>query len=191
MKSGKPWKPKHFDEFFTQKFWTIFLVKSVPIFFSYLVHLGNCTITRMAQYLKIAQKVAFNMASEASYVYILSGQKLIKNDQFWRVFDNLSLAVKTVLPDRSILKVQKLVEKAKIEKCDIFKHFSSSLCSFWSESPWVSLSAKKTGSKSYSVQQRKTALREYFFTIQKVLFIMKGIHYYCTTHAWVRECQFL
>ena len=37
------------------------------------------------------------IASEASYVYILSGQKLIKNaknDSFWRVFENLKLAVK-------------------------------------------------------------------------------------------------
>ena len=29
--------------------------------------------------LKITKKVSFNIASEASYVYILSGQKLIKN----------------------------------------------------------------------------------------------------------------
>ena len=29
--------------------------------------------------LKITEKVSFNIASEASYVYILSGQKLIKN----------------------------------------------------------------------------------------------------------------
>ena len=29
--------------------------------------------------LKIKEKVAFNIASEASYVYILSGQKFIKN----------------------------------------------------------------------------------------------------------------
>ena len=28
------------------------------------------------------------------YVYILSGQKLIKNGQFWRLFENLKLAVK-------------------------------------------------------------------------------------------------
>ena len=32
-----------------------------------------------ARCLKIAEKVAFNIASEASYVYILSGQKFIKN----------------------------------------------------------------------------------------------------------------
>ena len=29
--------------------------------------------------LKITEKVSFNIASEASYVYILSGQKLIEN----------------------------------------------------------------------------------------------------------------
>ena len=31
------------------------------------------------EYLKITEKISFNIASEASYVYILSGQKLIKN----------------------------------------------------------------------------------------------------------------
>ena len=41
--------------------------------------------------------VSFNIASEASYVYILNEQKLIKNAKngpFWRVFENLKLAVK-------------------------------------------------------------------------------------------------
>ena len=50
----------------------------------------------MAQCLKIIEKVSFNIASEASYVYILSGQKLLKNAKngpFWRVFENLKLAV--------------------------------------------------------------------------------------------------
>ena len=49
------------------------------------------------QCLKITEKVSFNIASEASYVYILSGQKLIKNAKngpFWRVFENVKLAVK-------------------------------------------------------------------------------------------------
>ena len=44
--------------------------------------------------MKITEKVAFNIASEASYVYILSGQKFIKNGQFWQVLENLKLAVK-------------------------------------------------------------------------------------------------
>ena len=46
---------------------------------------------------KITEKVSFNIASEASYAYILSGQKLIKNAKvgpFWRVFENLKFAVK-------------------------------------------------------------------------------------------------
>ena len=45
--------------------------------------------TVVARCLKITEKVSFNIASEASYVYILSGHKLIKNaknGQFWRVF---------------------------------------------------------------------------------------------------------
>ena len=46
---------------------------------------------------KITEKVSFNITSEASYVYILTGQKLIKdakNGPFWRVFEHLKLAVK-------------------------------------------------------------------------------------------------
>ena len=37
------------------------------------------------------------MASEASYIYVLSRQKLLKNaknGQFWRLFENLKFAVK-------------------------------------------------------------------------------------------------
>ena len=50
-----------------------------------------------ARCLKITEKVSFNIVSEASYVYILNAQKLIKNAKngpFWRVFENLKLAVK-------------------------------------------------------------------------------------------------
>ena len=51
----------------------------------------------IARCLKITDKVSLNNASEASYVYIVGGQKLIKNaknGQFWRVFENLKLAAK-------------------------------------------------------------------------------------------------
>ena len=51
----------------------------------------QCTESRC---LKITEEVSFNIASEASYVYILSGQKQIKNGPFWRVFENLKLPVK-------------------------------------------------------------------------------------------------
>ena len=47
--------------------------------------------------LKITEKVSFNFASEASYIYILSGQKLIKNAKngpFWQVFENMKLTAK-------------------------------------------------------------------------------------------------
>ena len=50
-----------------------------------------------AQCLKITEKVSFNIASEANYVFILSGQKFIKNaqnSQFWPVYENLKLAAK-------------------------------------------------------------------------------------------------
>ena len=46
------------------------------------------------QFLKITEKVSFNIASEASYVYrVEKFLKNAKNSQFWRVFENLKLAV--------------------------------------------------------------------------------------------------
>ena len=58
---------------------------------------GKGSIGTLTRCLKITEKVSFNIASEASYVYILSGQKLIKNAKncpFWRVFEKLKLPVK-------------------------------------------------------------------------------------------------
>ena len=64
----------------------------------------SCSIIRLqlfkvtfARCLKITEKVSFNIANEASNVYTLSGQKLTKNAKnapFWRVFENMKLAVK-------------------------------------------------------------------------------------------------
>ena len=67
---------------------------------------------------KITEKVALNIASEASYVYILSGQKLIKNDKNGP--EKLKLVVKQCYQTG-----QKLVKNAKIEKlkCDILSNF--------------------------------------------------------------------
>ena len=67
---------------------------------------------------KITEKVSFYIASEASYVYILSGQKLIKNAKngpFWRVFEIPKAYSQTVLPDRSVLIGQKLVENSNFQ----------------------------------------------------------------------------
>ena len=63
------------------------------------------------------KKVSFNIASEASYLHILNGQKLIKNAKngaFWRVFENLKLAVKQSYQTCQFLIGQKLVEMAKM-----------------------------------------------------------------------------
>ena len=68
-----------------------------------------------AQCLKITEKVSFNIASEASNIYILSGQKFIKNaknNQFWH-FRKPEDCGQTVLPDRALLIRQKLSETAK------------------------------------------------------------------------------
>ena len=80
--------------------------------------------------LKITEKVSFNIASEASYVYILSGQKLIKNAKngpFLGSFSKPEACGQIVLPDRSLLIRQKLVENAKIKnfKCDILSNFQT------------------------------------------------------------------
>ena len=67
---------------------------------------------------KSQKKVSFNIASEASYVYNLSGQKFIKdakNGNFWKP----EACGQTVVPDRSVIIGQKLVENAKIQ----MRHF--------------------------------------------------------------------
>ena len=81
------------------------------------------------------------MASKASYVYILNGQKFIKNaknGQLWRVFGKPEACGQTELLDRSILIGQKLVENAKIEKfkCDILGDFQTLCKGYWSSLNW-------------------------------------------------------
>ena len=80
--------------FFLFKVW-IFWQKSFGA--SCNLYGSKISIDCITQCLKILEKVSFNIASEASYVYILSGQKFIKNAEngpFWRLFDNLKLVVK-------------------------------------------------------------------------------------------------
>ena len=71
------------------------------------------------------KKVSFNIASEASYVYISSGQKFIKNaknGQFWRVFESLTLAVKQCYQTGQFFNRTKIGENAKIQKLEM-RHF--------------------------------------------------------------------
>ena len=84
--------------------------------------------------LKITEKVAFNIASEASYVYILSGQKpkMVNLASFWK-----PEACGQVLPDRSLLKGQKLVENAKISIFVLLNHPSQTFLFGKNESSWL------------------------------------------------------
>ena len=91
----------------------------LPSSLSWLVFSTVIPVSLYSRCLKITEKVLFNIASEASYVYILSGQKLIKNAKKWSILASFwkpEACGQTVLPDRSVLLRQKLVENAKIQK---------------------------------------------------------------------------
>ena len=71
--------------------------------------------------LKITEKVSFNI-----YVYILSGHKLIKNAKngpFWRVFDNLKLAVKQCYQTGHLKKDKNWSKMPKLK--NQMRHFES------------------------------------------------------------------
>ena len=64
----------------------------LAFFFCYKSHFVNVTAKpnkilfhSKTRCLKITEKVSFNIASEASYVYIMSGQKFIKNAKNWTI----------------------------------------------------------------------------------------------------------
>ena len=84
------------------------------------VNLWVCVLLPpISRCLKITEKVSFNIVSEASYVYILSAQKLIKTAKygpFWRDFDNLKLAVKQCYQTCQFLFDKNWQENAEIQK---------------------------------------------------------------------------
>ena len=62
---------------------------SLEIFLRENMFLENHRIATKSRCVKITEKVSFNIASKASYVYILSGQELTKNAKnglFWQSF---------------------------------------------------------------------------------------------------------
>ena len=86
----------------------------------------------MPRCLKITEKVSFNIASEASYVYILSVQKLIKKSQKWyfgEFFKTLSLRSNSVTRHVTFNRT-KIGGNAKIQnfKCDILSDFQTLCC---------------------------------------------------------------
>ena len=70
-----------------------------------------------AQFLKLTEKVSFNIASEASYIYVLNGEKLIKiaKNLILVSFRKPETCGQIVLPDRSVLKRQKSFKMSKLE----------------------------------------------------------------------------
>ena len=99
--------------------------------------MGNWALeedTQIERCLKITEKVSFNIASEVSYVYFLSWQKLIKNTKngpFGEFLKTWSLRSNSVT--RQVLIGQKLVENAKIQKfkCDILSNFQTMFLAKW------------------------------------------------------------
>ena len=92
--------PKRYSKNVKIKDQNHYWINMVPNWIYLWVHLElQMKISTRARCLKITEKVSFNIASEASYVIILSGQKLmknVKNGAFWRVFENLTLTAKQI-----------------------------------------------------------------------------------------------
>ena len=80
-----------------------------------------------AQCLEINQKVSLNIASEASYVYILSRQKLIKNAKMVQ-FGNLQSNSVTRQLSSNRTKIEGKCQNSEI-KCDILKNLQTMCCS--------------------------------------------------------------
>ena len=97
--------------FCAKKFTQKFLFYEITIKFLYLRQKFT------PRCMKITKKVSYKIASEASYVYILSGQQLIKIPK-WSILTSFwkpGACGQTVFQDRSVLIWQKLVENAKIQ----------------------------------------------------------------------------
>ena len=90
---------------------------------------GICfKIRKCAQCLKITEKVSFNIASRSELHLHFEWTKVNQKYQKWSILSSFwkpEAYGQIVLPDRSLLKGRKSVEKAKIEKfkCDIFGDF--------------------------------------------------------------------
>ena len=72
------------------------MAKEIPFLYLFFLFIPRFFIFENARCLKITEKVSLYIASEASYFYILSGQRFIKNAKMANLasFDILKLAVK-------------------------------------------------------------------------------------------------
>ena len=105
----------------TRAWWNVDLLMCVERSKDHRVASSLFQINQSTQCLRIAQKVAFKVASKASYVYILSGQKLVHFGEFLSGFDKFSFSKKK-LEKQSIWWVfekQKLVVKQCCQTCQL------------------------------------------------------------------------
>ena len=71
------------------------------------------------------KKVSYNITSEASYIYNLSGQKFIKNAKnghIWRVFENLKFLVKQSYQTGQDKKLVENLKNSNATFLEILKH---------------------------------------------------------------------
>ena len=101
--------PQNYFEIFPweEKSWNVFHPSSIDSKDFCKVHVGvNCKMPHWQTVFENHRKsLSFNIASEASYVYILSGQKLIKNAKNGPILASFSkpeACGQTMLPDRSV-----------------------------------------------------------------------------------------
>ena len=97
----------------------------------FLCNLRHAIFSPSSQWFKITEKVSFNIASEASYVYILSRQKFMKNaknGKWGELLKTWNLRSNSVTRQVNLNWTQ-LMENAKIKNATflvIFKHCASS-----------------------------------------------------------------
>ena len=92
------------------------------------LHQHKKCVSSSKRCLKVTEKVSFKIASEASYVYILSGQKFIRNEkngQFGEFFKTWNLRSNSVTRQVSFIKT-KWVKNAKIQMWH-FEWFSNTV----------------------------------------------------------------
>ena len=98
--------------------------------------------------LKIAEIVSFKMASEANYVYILSGHKFIKNATyapFWRFFEPFSNNVRFWRKPRSFdIQIQTSLFSDVNTRVKKGHTCWLKFCSFWTLPRWISKLPIKT-----------------------------------------------
>ena len=103
--------------------------------------------------MKITEKISFNVASEASYVYILSGQKLIQNAKNGDFSKTLSLLSNSVTRQFTIKRTK---IGGKCQKWSIWRVFKNLKFEF---------NSRRNGEKSQNLKKSKCDILGDFQTL--------------------------